>query len=90
MISVGIDLFAGPTETIVIADGTVDAEICATDLLGQAEHGYNSPAVLLTNSRPLADATLREIDRLLAIRADCGHGAALLGGLWRGYRMRYA
>ncbi|KKX33372.1 histidinol dehydrogenase [Rhizobium sp. LC145] len=64
---VGIDLFAGPTETMVIADDTVDAEICATDLLGQAEHGYNSPAVLLTNSRTLADATLREIDRLLAI-----------------------
>ena len=47
---VGIDLFAGPTETMVIADDTVDAEICATDLLGQAEHGYNSPAVLVTNS----------------------------------------
>ncbi|MCP5075824.1 MAG: histidinol dehydrogenase, partial [Rhodobacteraceae bacterium] len=47
---VGIDLFAGPTETMVIADKTVDAEICATDLLGQAEHGYNSPAVLVTNS----------------------------------------
>jgi sulfopropanediol 3-dehydrogenase len=64
---VGIDLFAGPTETMVIADETVDAEICATDLLGQAEHGYNSPAVLLTNSRKLADATLGEIERLLAI-----------------------
>ena len=48
---VGIDLFAGPTETMVIADETVDAEMCATDLLGQAEHGYNSPAVLVTNSR---------------------------------------
>ena len=64
---VGIDLFAGPTETMVIADDTVDAEICATDLLGQAEHGYNSPAVLVTNSRKLADDTLREIDRLLQI-----------------------
>ena len=64
---VGIDLFAGPTETMVIADETVDAEICATDLLGQAEHGYNSPAVLLTNSRKLAEATLAEIDRLLKI-----------------------
>ncbi|MBW3097165.1 histidinol dehydrogenase [Pseudohoeflea coraliihabitans] len=62
---VGIDLFAGPTETMVIADETVDAEICATDLLGQAEHGYNSPAVLLTNSRRLAVATLSEIERLL-------------------------
>jgi sulfopropanediol 3-dehydrogenase len=64
---VGIDLFAGPTETMVIADDTVDGELCATDLLGQAEHGYNSPAVLLTNSRKLADDTLREIDRLLKI-----------------------
>ena len=64
---VGIDLFAGPTETMVIADETVDAEICATDLLGQAEHGYNSPAVLLTNSEKLARETLTEIDRLLEI-----------------------
>ncbi|WP_179381428.1 histidinol dehydrogenase [Jannaschia marina] len=64
---VGIDLFAGPTETMVIADDTVDAELCATDLLGQAEHGYNSPAVLVTNSRKLAEGTLSEIDRLLEI-----------------------
>jgi sulfopropanediol 3-dehydrogenase len=64
---VGIDLFAGPTETMVIADDTVDAELCATDLLGQAEHGYNSPAVLLTNSRRLAEGTVSEIERLLAI-----------------------
>lgn len=64
---VGIDLFAGPTETMVIADDTVDAEICATDLLGQAEHGYNSPAILVTNSQKLAAATIAEIDRLLTI-----------------------
>ena len=64
---VGIDLFAGPTETMVIADDTVDAELCATDLLGQAEHGYNSPAVLLTNSETLANDTLAEIDRILGI-----------------------
>jgi len=64
---VGIDLFAGPTETMVIADDTIDAEMVATDLLGQAEHGYNSPAGLITNSRKLAEATLAEIDRLLAI-----------------------
>ena len=64
---VGIDLFAGPTETMVIADESVDAEMCATDLLGQAEHGYNSPAVLLTNSEKLAQDTLSEIDRLLKI-----------------------
>jgi sulfopropanediol 3-dehydrogenase len=64
---VGIDLFAGPTETMVIADDTVDAELCATDLLGQAEHGYNSPACLITTSRKLAQDTLAEIDRLLQI-----------------------
>ena len=64
---VGIDLFAGPTETMVIADETVDAELCATDLLGQAEHGYNSPAVLVTNSQKLADETLNEINRILTI-----------------------
>ncbi|MEL6465149.1 MAG: histidinol dehydrogenase [Pseudomonadota bacterium] len=64
---VGIDLFAGPTETMVIADETVDAEMCATDLLGQAEHGYNSPAVLLTTSRKLADETEAEIERILGI-----------------------
>jgi sulfopropanediol 3-dehydrogenase len=64
---VGIDLFAGPTETMVIADDTVDAELVATDLLGQAEHGYNSPAVLVTNSRNLAEGSLKEVERLLAI-----------------------
>ena len=64
---VGIDLFAGPTETMVIADDTVDGEICATDLLGQAEHGYNSPAVLLTNSQKLAKDTISEIERLLKV-----------------------
>ncbi len=64
---VGIDLFAGPTETLVIADETVDAELCATDLLGQAEHGPNSPAILLTTSEKLARATMAEIERLLAL-----------------------
>lgn len=64
---VGIDLFAGPTETMVIADDTVDAELCATDLLGQAEHGYNSPAVLVTLSRNLAEETLAEVERILTI-----------------------
>ncbi len=64
---VGIDLFAGPTETLVIADETVDGEICATDLLGQAEHGPDSPAVLLTTSEKLARDTLAEVERLLAI-----------------------
>ena len=64
---VGIDLFAGPTETMVIADETVDAELCATDLLGQAEHGYNSPCVMLTTSRRLAEATMAEVGRILEI-----------------------
>jgi sulfopropanediol 3-dehydrogenase len=65
---VGIDLFAGPTETLVIADEIgADGELCATDLLGQAEHGPDSPAVLLTTSRKLAEDTLREIERLLEI-----------------------
>ncbi len=65
---VGIDLFAGPTETMIIADETAaDAELCATDLLGQAEHGYNSPCVLLTNSHKLARDTMAEVERLLEI-----------------------
>ena len=65
---VGIDLFAGPTETMVIADESAcDAEICATDLLGQAEHGYNSPCFLVTNSHDLAKRTVLEIDRILEI-----------------------
>ncbi|TIW37946.1 MAG: histidinol dehydrogenase, partial [Mesorhizobium sp.] len=64
---VGIDLFAGPTETLIIADDSVDGELVATDLLGQAEHGVNSPAVLITNSEKLARNTLAEIERLLSM-----------------------
>lgn len=78
---VGIDLFAGPTETMVIADETVDAELCATDLLGQAEHGYNSPAVLLTNSVTLAEQTMSEIERLLTILPTAETASAS----WRDY-----
>ena len=78
---VGIDLFAGPTETMVIADDTVDAEMCATDLLGQAEHGYNSPAVLVTNSRKLAEGTAAEVERLLKILPT----ANTAGVSWRDY-----
>lgn len=78
---VGIDLFAGPTETMVIADMTVDAELCATDLLGQAEHGYNSPAILITNSRRLAEDTMAEIARLLRILPTADTAAAS----WRDY-----
>ncbi len=64
---VGIDLFAGPTETRIIAEETVDGEVCATDLLGQAEHGPTSPAILLTNSEKLARETMAEVERLLGI-----------------------
>jgi sulfopropanediol 3-dehydrogenase len=64
---VGIDLLAGPTETLIIADETVDGEICATDLLGQAEHGPTSPAVLITNSEKLARDTMVEVERLLNV-----------------------
>jgi len=72
---VGIDLFAGPTETLIIADDTVDAEICATDLLGQAEHGPTSPAILLTDSEKLARATMAEVERLLTILPTAGIAA---------------
>jgi len=83
---VGIDLFAGPTEILVIADETADAEMCATDLLGQAEHGPTSPAVLLTTSEKLAHATVAEIDRQLTVlpTADvagvawCDYGEVIL------------
>jgi sulfopropanediol 3-dehydrogenase len=78
---VGIDLFAGPTETLVIADDSVDAELCATDLLGQAEHGPTSPAVLLTNSEALARVTMAEVERLLAILPT----AAIAAQAWKDY-----
>jgi len=71
---VGIDLFAGPTETLVIADEDgADGELCATDLLGQAEHGPDSPAILLTTSEKLARATMAEIERLLDILPTADH-----------------
>jgi sulfopropanediol 3-dehydrogenase len=78
---VGIDLFAGPTETLVIADNTCDAEMCATDLLGQAEHGPNSPAILLTNSDRLARDTMKEIERQLETLPT----AAVAGKAWADY-----
>jgi len=78
---VGIDLFAGPTETMIIADETVDGELCATDLLGQAEHGYNSPAVLLTNSEKLAKDTIAEVERQLKILPT----AETAGKSWEDY-----
>ncbi len=78
---VGIDLLAGPTETLIIADDSVDGEICATDLLGQAEHGPTSPAVLITNSEKLARATMSEVERLLKILPS----AELAGQAWKDY-----
>jgi sulfopropanediol 3-dehydrogenase len=78
---VGIDLLAGPTETLVIADDTVDAEICATDLLGQAEHGPTSPAILLTTSEKLARETMEEVKRLLSILPT----ADAAGKAWEDY-----
>ena len=78
---IGIDLFAGPTETLVIADDSVDAEMCATDLLGQAEHGPTSPAVLLTNSEKLARETMAEVERLLSILPT----ADAAGQAWKDY-----
>ena len=69
---VGIDLFAGPTETLVIADDSVDGEMCAVDLLGQAEHGPTSPAVLLTTSEKLARDTMAEVERQLKILPTAG------------------
>lgn len=78
---VGIDLLAGPTETLVIADDTCDGEMVATDLLGQAEHGPNSPAILLTNSQALVDATIVEIERQL----ETLETAEIAGAAWRDY-----
>lgn len=78
---VGIDLFAGPTETLVIADESVDGELCAADLLGQAEHGPTSPAILLTNSEKLARDTMVEIERQLTI-LETGE---IAGQAWRDY-----
>jgi len=78
---VGIDLFAGPTETLVIADDSVDGEICATDLLGQAEHGPNSPAILLTDSEALALDTMRQIEVQLKTLPT----AAIAGQAWKDY-----
>lgn len=78
---VGIDLFAGPTETLVIADDTTDVETCTTDLLGQAEHGPTSPAVLLTTSKTIADGIEAEIQRQLTVLAT----ADVASVAWRDY-----
>ena len=78
---VGIDLLAGPTETLIIADDTVDGELCAADLLGQAEHGPTSPAILLTNSEDLANETMKEVERQLTILPT----GEVAGEAWKTY-----
>ncbi|MEE2999995.1 MAG: histidinol dehydrogenase [Pseudomonadota bacterium] len=78
---VGIDLLAGPTETLIIADETVDGELCAADLLGQAEHGPTSPAVLITNSESLAQDTIKEVERQLKILST----GEVAGQAWKAY-----
>ena len=78
---IGIPLRAGPTETLVSADDSVDGEMCATDLLGQAEHGPTSPAVLITNSEKLARETLSEVERLLKVLPT----ADAAGKAWEDY-----
>ena len=78
---VGIDLFAGPTETLIIADESCDGELCAADLLGQAEHGLNSPAILLTNSEKLARETMEEVERQLKILPT----GEIAGQAWRDF-----
>jgi len=78
---VGIDLLAGPTETLIIADDTADTEICATDLLGQAEHGPTSPAILLTTSKRIAHGIAAEIERQLNVLVT----ADIAGVAWRDF-----
>ncbi len=85
---VGIDLFAGPTETLVIADDTVDGEICATDLLGQAEHGPTTRAILLSSSEKLARETTAEVGAAARHTTHGANRAKGVGRLRRGDRVR--
>ncbi|MDH4174793.1 MAG: histidinol dehydrogenase [Betaproteobacteria bacterium] len=78
---VGIDLFAGPTEILVVADDSADAEMIATDLLGQAEHGPTSPAICITTSKKIADSLPAEIERQLKVLPT----ADVAGVAWRDY-----
>lgn len=80
---VGIDVFAGPSEVAIIADESADAEIVATDLVGQAEHGHESPAWLMTTSRPLAETVIRRVPELIALLPATARDAA--GAAWRDY-----
>jgi sulfopropanediol 3-dehydrogenase len=78
---VGIDLLAGPTETLLLCDDSVDAEITTADLLGQAEHGFNSPAILVTTSEKLAEETIRKVEQELNVIPT----AETAGASWRDY-----
>ena len=80
---VGIDVFAGPSEVAVIADDSADAALVASDLVGQAEHGHESPAWLFTTSRPLAEAVLRQVPQLIDALPATARDAA--GAAWRDY-----
>jgi sulfopropanediol 3-dehydrogenase len=81
--SVGIDVFAGPSEICVIADTSADADVVASDLVGQAEHGHESPAWLITTSKALAEAVLRRVPELIATLPPTARDAA--GAAWRDY-----
>ena len=85
---VGIDLLAGPTETLVIADDSVDGELCAADLLGQAEHGPTSPAILLTDSESLALETMAEVERQLGILPTADVASVAWRDHGQGHRLR--
>ena len=80
---VGIDMFAGPTDSLVIADGTADAAIVASDLVGQAEHGYNSPVWLVTDDRALAESVLATVPKLIAALPELN--ATNAEAAWRDY-----
>jgi sulfopropanediol 3-dehydrogenase len=80
---VGIDMFAGPSEILVVADGTADPEVVAVDLVGQAEHGPNTPAWLITTQRSLAEQVLKRVPQLVAALPEPNRGFAEAS--WRDY-----
>ncbi len=80
---VGIDMFAGPTDSLVLADGQADPEVVAVDLVGQAEHGYNSPVWLVTDDRPLAEAVMQRVPQLIEDLPELNRNNA--AAAWRDY-----
>jgi sulfopropanediol 3-dehydrogenase len=80
---VGIDMFAGPTDSLILADKTADPEIVAADLVGQAEHGYNSPVWLVTDSRPIAEAVMELVPKLIGLLPNLNRENA--EAAWRDY-----